>query len=84
MKVKKKFQYRGLELRIVEREEDYMNSPDKVTVRRVIAPNGGIIPVQIQRRQPLKSIAEQAIIVLDDFEQRGADVVAELTRELSQ
>ena len=78
MKVKKKFEYEGIELRIVEREETYMNSESTVTMKRVLAPNGGIIPVKIQHRQTLKSIVEETIKTLDNFKSRGADVKAKL------
>jgi len=81
MKVKKKFEYEGIELRIVDREETYLNSTDTMTMRRVIAPNGGLIPVKIQHRQTLKSIVEDTINLLNDFKRRGADVAHELQKE---
>lgn len=81
MRVKRKFKYEGIELRIVEMEEPYMNAGN-VTVTRVIAPNGGKIPIQIRHKQTLKSIAEVTISTLDGFKKRGADVVEELTRDL--
>jgi len=56
-----------------------MNSPDPVLVTRVIAPNEGIIPIIIQHKQTLKSIAEATISLLDGFAKRGADVISELT-----
>lgn len=82
MKVRKIFHYEGIELRIVEREEKYMNNPDPITVTCVLAPNGGEIPVQIYRRQTLKSIVEETIKTLDNFKKMGADVKSELTKEL--
>ena len=78
MKIKKKFEYEGIELRIVEREEAYMNGDQPVTITRVLAPNGGVIPVKIRHRQTLKSIAEETIQALDNFKRMGADVKAEL------
>lgn len=82
MKVKKTFKYEGIELRIVEREESYMNSKDSVTMTRVLAPNGGEIPVRINHRQTLKSIMEETIKVLDGFKSRGADVKTELLKTI--
>ena len=81
MKIRKTFYYEEIELRIVEREEPYMNG-GSVTMTRVLAPNGEQIPVQLQRKQTLKSIVEQTLILLDGFKSRGADVKTELTKEL--
>lgn len=78
MKVKKKFKYEGIELRIVEKEESYMNSEITMTMLRVLAPNNGVIPVKIQYRQTLKSIVEETIKTLDNFKSMGADIKAEL------
>lgn len=83
MKIKKQFEYSGVVLKIVERDEPYMNSSEPVTMTRVIAPNGGTIPVNIQCRQTLKSIAEETIMTLDGFKARGCDVVKELTKTLT-
>lgn len=74
MKVKKVFFYEGIELKIIERDEPYMNSPKPVKMTRVIAPNGGIIPISIVRKDALKSIAKKTINTLDGFKSRGADV----------
>ncbi len=82
MKVKKKFKYRGHTLRIVERDEPFMNAPEPVRITKVLAPNGGIIPVQIHRGQSLKSIQAAAAILLDSFEKRGADIDKELTKNI--
>lgn len=82
MKVKKKFQYNGIELRIVERDEPYMNAAEPIKMTRVIAPNGGIVPVQIKHRQSLKSIAEATIKTLDSFKKNGADVKNELLKPI--
>jgi actin-related protein len=80
IKVKKKFDYKGTELRIVEREEPYMNAKEPLIMTRVIAPNDGMIPVNISRKQTLKSIIEDTIILLDDFEKRGANIKQELNK----
>jgi hypothetical protein len=80
IRVKKKFDYQGLELKIVEREEPYMNAKEPLKMTRVIAPNGGMIPVKISRRQTLKSIIEDTKILLNDFEEQGANVKEELTK----
>ena len=82
MKIKKRFYYDGIELKIVDREESYMNSGCTVTMTRVIAPNGGSIPVHINHKQTLKSITSETIKLLDSFKKRGADVKKELTQKI--
>lgn len=82
MKVKKRFLYDGIELRIVERDEPYMNGREPIMMTRVIAPNGGSIPININHRETLKSIAERTIALMDGFKQRGADVKTELTKKI--
>lgn len=82
MKVRKKFEYEGIELRIVDREETYMNSEYTMTVTRVLAPNGGLIPISIGRRQTLKSIVAETIEALDNFKSMGADIKKELCKPL--
>ena len=83
IRVKKKFNYNGIELRIVEREEPYMNAKEPVTMTRVLAPNGGSIPININHKQTLKSIMEETIRTLDGFKERGAYVINELTKKLT-
>ena len=83
MKVKRKFSYQGIPLRIVLREEKYMNSAEPMLMLRVIAPNGGVIPISIKHKQTLKSIMQDTISTLDGFKSRGADVVSELTKPLT-
>lgn len=83
MKVKKKFLYNGITLQIVERDEPYMNAKEPLKMTRVIAPNGGIIPLNIKHKQTLKSIIEDTINTLDGFKQRGADVAKILTQPLN-
>ena len=82
MKVKKRFLYDGMELQIIEREEPYMNGKEPMMMTRVIAPNGGSIPISINHCETLKSIAERTIIALDGFKKRGADVKKELTNKI--
>jgi len=82
MKVKKKFDYKGIELQIVDREEPYLNSGETITMTRVIAPNGGIIPVKITTRQTLASIALDTIKLLDTIAESGVNVEEELTKRL--
>lgn len=82
MKVIKRFQYEGVELQIVERDEPYMSNGLTVRMTRVIAPNGGIVPVQLKRKQTQKSIVEDTINLLDGLRERGADVKGILTKEL--
>lgn len=84
MKVKKRFLYDGIELRIVERDESYMNAKEPMMMTRVIAPNGGSIPININHRETLKSIAERTIALLDGFKQCGADVKTELTKKIER
>lgn len=83
IRVKKKFDYNSITLQIVEREEPYMNAREPLIMIRVIAPNGGSIPIQIQHRQTLKSIAAETIRTLDGFKSRGADVVKGLTEPIT-
>lgn len=82
MKVKKRFLYDGIELQIIEREEPYMNATTPVLMMRIIAPNGGTIPISINHRETLKSIAERTTALLDGFKQHGADVKTELTKKI--
>ena len=83
MKVKKKFDYNGIILQIIERDEPYMNAKEPLKMTRVMAPNGGIIRLNINHRQTLKSIVEETIKTLDGFAQRGADVKNKLTKKLN-
>lgn len=82
MRVKRKFKFEGIELKIVEREEHYLNSEDTILATRVIAPNGGTLPLQIQRKQTLKSIIEDSVNMLTDFKKRGANIKEELTKQI--
>lgn len=81
MKVKKNFNYEGVNLRIVEREEPYMNGGN-INCTRVIAPNGGIIPLSINKGDTLKKIVQRTTELLDGFKRRGADVINELTQAI--
>ena len=76
MKVKKKFLYDGVELRIVEREETYANAT--VVVTAVLAPNGGTVPVIVGRKQTLKNIITETISTLDALKAKGIDVITPL------
>lgn len=82
--VRKKFLYDGIELRIVERDEHYMNKDD-ITMRmtRVLAPNGGSIPFSIGHKWTLKKIIEKCTESLDVFKSMGADVKEELTKPVA-
>ena len=82
MKIKKKFLYDGITLQIIERDEPYMNAKEPLKMIRVMAPNGGVIPIIINHKQTLKSIMEEIIRTLDGFKNRGADVVKELTKKI--
>lgn len=82
IRVKKRFKYKDIELRIVERNEPYMNASEPVRITRVLAPNGGSIPIQIQRKETLKSIAARTISIIEDFEKRGANASYELTKTI--
>lgn len=81
-RVVKKFPYEDIELRIAYVNSTYMNSPDHVNVKAVLAPNGGQIPVMIQRDDTLKDIINKVTILLDSFKQRGANILNECTKEL--
>ena len=83
MKVKRKFQYEDITLQIVEREEPYMNAKEPLLMTRVIAPNGGVIPVSINHRETLKSITEKTIDFIDGMKARGADVIDIMTKPLN-
>ncbi len=79
MKVKKVFYYNNIELKIVDRLEDYINSKNQVVVRRVIAPNGKTFPISINNKESLKSIQERVMLLIDQFHTRGANIEKELT-----
>ena len=49
MKVKRKFTHEGVELRVVEREEPYMNAEEPLLMTRVLAPNNKHLPITIRR-----------------------------------
>jgi hypothetical protein len=78
MKVKKKFEYNGVTLQIVERPEPYMNATEPLIMTRVIAPNGGSVPVSIGHRDTLKAIIAKTIAALDGFAASGANVIETL------
>jgi hypothetical protein len=80
LKVKKKFNYKGIELRIVDKEENYMNYSIPMMMTRVIAPNGGVLPININRKESLKKIMYKTISFLEGVEKNGHDVVKELTK----
>lgn len=77
--VKKKFKYLNIELRIVDRHEEYLNSGQNVTVRRILAPNNKSVPISINHKETLKSIIQRTIVLLDSFKSRGANITKELT-----
>jgi hypothetical protein len=79
MKIKKKFFYKGVELKIIVRPEKYLESSEPIMMTRVLAPNGAVVPVSIRHKETLKSIAERTVSLLDSFEARGAAVIKELT-----
>lgn len=81
LKVKKTFNYEGLELRIVDREEPHTDNTIMIRTR-VIAPNGGMIPVQLQSKQTMKNIVNATVKFLDNMKKLGADIVDELTKEI--
>ena len=81
-KVRKKFKYDNIELKIVVRMESYMNARLPMAMTRVIAPNGGSIPIQLRHKQTLKSIVSETIDLLDSFKERGSNVIEELTKEI--
>lgn len=82
LRTKKKFTYEGIELRIVEREEPYMNSGATVKMIRVLSPNGGRMPIQISKGDTLKVIQEKTISALENFKSLGANVKKELTKKI--
>jgi len=84
IKERKTFSYDGCLLRIVEREEPYMNSADPLIMTRVISPNGGSLPVSLRHKQTLKSIVTDTIALLDSFKKRGIDVIGDMTKPLNE
>lgn len=82
-KVRKKFFYDDIELKIVSREEPiYKGSDRMLTTTKIIAPNGGVIPYKVNHKETLKSIVKGVTDALDGFKKRGADIKKELTSEI--
>lgn len=81
IKIRKKFSFQGITLKICLVEEQYLNAEQPVQVTRVVAPNGGIVPITVQYRESLKRIQERSIEILETLQQRGNDVLLELTQE---
>lgn len=67
VKIKKKFMYNDIEMKIIERDEPYMGSKESLRMTRVIAPNGKTLPIQIQRGWTLKKIVSESIAMIDGF-----------------
>ena len=68
IKTLKKFQWEGIELSIVIRSEPYFNSTENVEVRRVISNvNNGVIPVDFNKNDTLKSIIDKTIKFLNEM-----------------
>lgn len=68
IKTLKKFQWEGIELSIVIRLEPYLNSAENVEVRRVISNvNNGVIPVDFNKNDTLKSIIDKTIKFLNEM-----------------
>ena len=80
VKLIRAFAYKGITLRIVEREEPYMNSTMILT--RVIAPNNGLIPISFHHRATQKSMINDTVTFLDKLSLMGCDVVDELSKEI--
>lgn len=68
IKTLKKFQWEGIELSIVIRSEPYLSSTENVEVRRVISNvNNGVIPVDFNKNDTLKSIIDKTIKFLNEM-----------------
>lgn len=68
IKTLKKFQWDGIELSIVIRSEPYLSSTENVEVRRVISNvNNGVIPVDFNKNDTLKSIVSKTIRFLNEM-----------------
>lgn len=68
IKTLKKFQWEGIELSIVIRSEPYLSSTENVEVRRVICNvNNGVIPVDFNKNDTLKSIVSKTIRFLNEM-----------------
>lgn len=84
VRTEKKFMYNNHELRIVMRSEPYMNAAEPVLVRRVLAPNGGVIPINIRKGDTLKDIASRTADLLNIFQKSGANTDHELTHKITE
>ena len=82
IKVKRKFYYKGIELRIVDRKESCANATRSIIATRVLSENGGTLPIYMSYKETQESIISRTIEFLDRVEKSGADVVKELTKEL--
>ena len=78
MKIKRKFKYDNIQILIVEREEILWGSQTWKPIR-ILAPNGGCLPLIIQSNWTLKRIKEEVILMLDGFKKRGCNIAHELT-----
>ena len=68
IKTLKKFQWEGIELSIVIRSEPYLSSTENVEVRRVISNvNNGVIPVDFNKNDTLKSIIDRTFKFLNEM-----------------
>lgn len=80
--VRRKFYYNDIELRIVYRDEPYMNAVEPLNITRVLSENGGSIPIRIKHKETLKSITAKTIEFLENMKVLGYDIKQELTKEL--
>lgn len=82
VKTLRKIEYKGMVLSLVLRAELFMNAAEPLIMTRVIAPNGGNIPIRIEGRETQKSIISKCLDFLKGMETSGYDVKKELTKKL--
>lgn len=84
LKVRKRFKWEGVELRLVDKEVPYMNDIPLVMIRAV-APNDGVIPVQFSGGDTQKVMAAKTIAFIEQLYTLGKtkeEIIAELTKTL--
>lgn len=72
LRVIKKFQFDGHELRIVEMKERYMSA--HIVMQRAVNAYGFKMPISFNHRQTVKSMIQQTLETLESFKSGGADM----------
>lgn len=79
-KIRKTFSVYGVELRIVDRDEQYMNG-GTVRMTRVVNPHGLVLPMRYQNFKTLKAMQQAAIDFIELMKKLGADIPTELNKK---